>query len=280
MAGKNPERRIVAAFLAAILFLAPASALLSGQEDKPAPNPYLLNGDYLRKFSLDARDTLTTPLSWGGNDFLRCGIFLGATAALYAGDRSITDKIREQETPSTGDAIVAKLGNGFFLFGYSAALYFVGDIFDSPSIRKTALVGFEAFVVSSAVVLALKGIIGRARPAAHEGTQSFHPFSIADKYASFPSGDTAGAFAVAAVIVAQSRSFLVGALIYSLAGLVALNRVHDGKHWPSDIFAGAVIGYFIGHKIADLNLDNPEAKVRLSLEPSALGPGIAVALRF
>lgn len=57
---------------------------------------------------------------------------------------------------------------------------------------------------------------------------------------SFPSGHTTGAFAVAAVL---SRRFpRLQWLFWSLAALVGLSRVALGRHWPSDVVAGALIG--------------------------------------
>ena len=34
-----------------------------------------------------------------------------------------------------------------------------------------------------------------------------------------------------------------GILFYSFAGLMGLSRIEKGEHWPSDIVAGAALGY-------------------------------------
>jgi membrane-associated phospholipid phosphatase len=73
---------------------------------------------------------------------------------------------------------------------------------------------------------------------------------------SFPSGDAAGAFAVATTIADRSREIYVDVLAYGLAGLAAFYRVHDKKHWPSDVFTGSLLGYFIAKKICALNRGN------------------------
>src|SRR5262245_52451321 len=67
---------------------------------------------------------------------------------------------------------------------------------------------------------------------------------------SFLSGHTTGAFALATVLAeryAQHR--WVPFTAYGLAGLVAFSRVSNQNHFPSDVFAGAVIGYSISHFI-------------------------------
>jgi len=43
-----------------------------------------------------------------------------------------------------------------------------------------------------------------------------------------------------------------------MATLVGLSRIHDQKHWPSDVFGGAVLGTFIGITLSKLNFKNLE----------------------
>ena len=58
---------------------------------------------------------------------------------------------------------------------------------------------------------------------------------------SFPSGHTSIAFAVAEV-VRQLYGNLASAPFYLLAVNTGLSRIHDNKHYPSDIVAGAGLG--------------------------------------
>jgi membrane-associated phospholipid phosphatase len=280
MGGEGSHRGPLALVLAALLIVTPAIALRADQDKKPAVSPDKFNGAYLMKLTLDLRDTVSAPIHWQSGDLIALGIFAGATAILYAKDQALTDWIRKLTTPAIPDAFIAKVGNGIYLTGFSAALYLTGEAFRSPSIRRTALVGFESFVTASALVLTLKVIIGRARPAAREGTDRFHPFAFRNVYASFPSGDAAGAFALATFIAKQSRSILGDILAYGVAGLVALNRVHDGKHWPSDMFAGAAIGYFVGDKLFAINHGQAQPSVKLAVAPSFRYPGVSVILTF
>jgi undecaprenyl-diphosphatase len=61
---------------------------------------------------------------------------------------------------------------------------------------------------------------------------------------SFPSGHTASSFAAATVL----STFYPNAapLVFTLAGLVGVSRVHLGHHFPSDVTAGALIGVGTG----------------------------------
>ena len=138
----------------------------------------------------------------------------------------------------------------------------------------------ESFAATSIVILILKSAFGRARPYTHEGSFTFHPFSFQGRYTSFASGDAAGAFSVASVVAAMSDAFFVDALAYSLAGLAAFWRVHDGKHWPSDVFVGSILGLVIGKKIVALDAKGKGGGVSLELAAPAGYPGLGLSLRF
>jgi membrane-associated phospholipid phosphatase len=280
MSGSRNRIR-VAAVLAVVLFLAPAASL-RGQESVPETGGDRLGRAALAKFGLDFREALAAPLHWRGGDLLAFGVTAGIGAALFAGDAGMARAIRKIELGRTADRMIAQLGNGYFLVGFDASLYLAGAIFDDAEFRTTALVGMESFLTTSAVVLAVKAVIGRARPSARETAASFHPFALLNRYASFPSGDAAGAFAVAAVIADRSDSPIAGVLAYTLAGLAALNRVHDDKHWVSDVFVGSALGFFIGRKIAALNRgrNRGSGPVRVAMGPARTGLGWTIDFAF
>jgi membrane-associated phospholipid phosphatase len=66
--------------------------------------------------------------------------------------------------------------------------------------------------------------------------------------ASFPSGHTTVAFALASAASANARG--LGWLTYPLAGVVGLSRISDDKHWTSDVVAGAALGTATGFWVA------------------------------
>jgi len=252
------------AAIGALLALLAAGAPVAPAEDRPVTNPdWRLNGEYVRKAVSDLVDVGTSPLRWDGKDWLTFAGFAAGTGLLFAFDQDIYDWIQDSKTEASIDAskVISKFGNGGYLAGFLAVLYGSGEIFDSLPLRKTALVGLESFLASAAVVTAVKIVAGRARPYAGEGPNKFHPFSFQGRYVSLVSADAATAFAVAATIDANSDSFLIDALAYAAAGLAAVYRVHDRKHWPSDVFAGSVIGIFTARAINALNRDGEGLQV-------------------
>jgi undecaprenyl-diphosphatase len=78
----------------------------------------------------------------------------------------------------------------------------------------------------------LKASVNRERP---EGNGSSRWNS------SFPSGHAAGAFSLATVLSNKYPHLRLP--FYILAGAVSVSRVYLGAHYPSDVVAGAIIGY-------------------------------------
>ncbi len=67
----------------------------------------------------------------------------------------------------------------------------------------------------------------------------------------FPSGHTIAAFSIATVFAERYRRHRwVPWVSNGLAGLVGFSRITTQAHFPSDVFAGAVLGYAITHYVA------------------------------
>ena len=68
--------------------------------------------------------------------------------------------------------------------------------------------------------------------------------------ASFPSGHTAASFAaVSALRAAGSRLWIPGLV---LAVLIAVSRLYLYVHWPTDVLAGALLGWGLGYAARSL----------------------------
>lgn len=96
-----------------------------------------------------------------------------------------------------------------------------------------------AFGIELPLYLLLKNTIRRNRPAqALQGFESSHKAS--DKF-SFPSGHAAAAFVFATLIAVYYPLF--AAPVFLLAAMIGASRVLLGVHFPSDILAGALLGF-------------------------------------
>ena len=101
---------------------------------------------------------------------------------------------------------------------------------------------------------------------------------------SFPSGHTSNAFALAAV-AERHYGWKIGAPAYLLAGVVGLSRLHQDKHWLSDVMAGATLGYLVGRTTVRVNsraLDHGTATTTFSVVPilAREARGLRMSLSF
>ncbi|MGB8952439.1 MAG: phosphatase PAP2 family protein [Candidatus Aminicenantales bacterium] len=241
-----------------------------------------LNKDFFLKWAQDFQQVLTSPEEWNGKDIITLTAVVSAGALLGVFDRDVYEQVQDWRNASSikASSYISKFGNGAYLGGFMAVLYASGELFHDEGLRKTSLLCLESFVTTSVVVLSLKFFSGRARPYAEEGPYRFRPFSLKSRYLSFPSADAASAFAVATTIAERSPRFYVDVLAYSLAGLVALYRVHDRKHWPSDVFFGSALGYFIARKISCLNPTQEPEGLHVSFQLTPQGQAVTLSFVF
>jgi len=245
---------------------------------------YKLNSAFFHRFGKDLGATIASPAHWHGRDLTRLAAFAGAGLVLFALDQGIQDDVQENRSSGSDDisSVISVLGNGGCLLGLSGVIYAIGEIGGSDGWRKTALLSVESLAAATFFVWTSKLIVGRARPLTGESSRVFRPFSLNSGFWSMPSGHAASAFAVAATIAGQSDSTAVDILAYSLATLAGLSRIHDNKHWASDVFIGSAVGYFAARKIAALN--RPEKvggfSVGLGLQAGGGRRALTLSLRF
>jgi membrane-associated phospholipid phosphatase len=260
---------------AAILVLSVAAAAGPPVRERA----YHLDNEFWTHLARDAGGVLASPFSWKPAEVLGCAAVLGVAGWVYARDADIQDWAQGLRTPASNDAsaLIEHGGDAAYLTGLLAGLYIAGEIAPSRGLRKTAVLSLESLAVSGAVVLSLKCLLGRARPDRGLPANHFEPFAFASGYMSLPSGHAAAAFAVATSLARRVDGLVADALLYGLAGAVAFSRVHDNRHWASDVVLGAVLGHVIALEVSALN-DGGRGGVSVS---AAIAPGsCGLALRF
>jgi len=114
--------------------------------------------------------------------------------------------------------------------------------------RLTLLYGIQ-----SAFIYGLKYLIQRQRPLLFlemASKLSKGPGEILDP--SFPSGHAVYAFMMATLLTTWFPRYRVAFFI--LAGLIAWTRIYLGLHYPTDVIAGALLGYGITKLLCYWNL--------------------------
>jgi membrane-associated phospholipid phosphatase len=119
-------------------------------------------------------------------------------------------------------------------------------------IERNAYELLISIAVSQLITEAVKISLNRERPADRYPGEIFVQSPAHGK--SFPSGHTSLAFATATTLALDYRKWYVVVPAYLWAGSVAYSRMYLGKHYPSDVLGGILVGIgsgYISHWIRD-----------------------------
>jgi membrane-associated phospholipid phosphatase len=166
----------------------------------------------------------------------------------------------------------------FIGLGSSYALY--GVVKKNRKIIDTSWLMAESFFFTRIVTVAVKWSLGRARPYAGEGANSFHflSFSGKEEYKSLPSGHASGIFSLMTVLARQYDHWWIKFPAYFFAFSVGFERIQSNDHWPSDVLIGGLIGYSTATML--VNKYKGEAKTGFSFVPAVYPNGIGLRFSF
>ena len=134
-------------------------------------------------------------------------------------------------------------------------------------------------LIAAAVALAANQVIAhlwtRPRPFTEHPALT-HVLAARTTDPSFPSDHAAAAFAIAFAVLAFSRRGGIGFLV--AATLIGLSRVALGMHYPSDVLAGALVGFGAATLVTTLGRPWVIRLVALvsRVDGSAAAPGVDV----
>lgn len=230
-----------------------------GRKDPPE-RPYWRKNLFKRVLG----DQLFLLTTWWPNELTKVRFVLPITLAVVVASRTGSDpQAWDRRTARTihgwSRGWVHDLGTFLSKVGESRyALLLLGSTYagsrwcGNERLERSASLSAEALLNTSIYVGLIKNSTRRTRPV-NGGTGEFFvsdpPPGQSNR--SFPSGHATGVFAVAAVFAHEFRdSRWVPWVAYGSAGLIALSRVSLGRHFPTDIVAGAVLGDSIGRMVS------------------------------
>jgi membrane-associated phospholipid phosphatase len=233
------------------------------------------------QFGNETWEFVKQPTKWDGNDYLKLGLVgAGTFIIMETADQPVRDAVlRDGRFDTNGKTIPGsqRYYKSFPIeFGrmwgelYAPIVLFGGFaihslITDDIGTRKIAYEIGQASLYAGAVTYLLKLAIGRARPYMNEGPTSFHPFSslINTDYQSLPGGHNVIAFALSTVLSRNAGPVWLKVLAYVPAGLTFVSRVYQDRHWTSDDFLGAALGYFTATWVVDQH-EQVERRIQIS----------------
>lgn len=203
---------------------------------------------------------------------LRWGEVLGVAAATglaLANDQSIRNRLNDPH-----DAFgrrISDIGNGFGdgVIVYSSLLVLsVGSkVLDKKGVYGVTSRALKSTLLGGGAAIVLKAIAGRDRPLnSVDDPYSFHMFRLRDN--SLPSGHTAVAFALATSLARETPDIWTDLGFFTLATMTAYARMHDDKHWASDVVLGAGIGILSARFVHRI-------QAKLAVAPGGVGMSLA-----
>ncbi len=168
---------------------------------------------------------------------------LATTGLAFAFDQQLRNTIHDptDRFGRTASDIGNALGNGVYVYPTLLVASVAGKAVGSQKLYGVSSRALKSTLLAGAGAIVLKTIVGRERPGT-DNAFKFHPFNVKDKTNSFPSGHTVVSFALATSFAREIKGTWDDLFFYSLATLTAYARMHDDRHWMSDVVFGAGMG--------------------------------------
>jgi membrane-associated phospholipid phosphatase len=156
-----------------------------------------------------------------------------------------------------------QLGEAYVPVGASILCLAIGRLGSDRRMTSFGSCLLRAQAINGIVTVAVKAAVGRPRP--NGGAYSY------------PSGHTTSAFTTAAVVY-EHFGMKCGIPAFAGATYIGLSRLQENMHYMSDVVAGAVLGSYIGFKIAGRHMRMPSMSVMPINENKDLGISLSLAL--
>ena len=177
--------------------------------------------------------------------------WLGATT-IIAASAAFDEPLRRAAARNRGSfanalaSDVDPLGRARYLVPALAAAVVVPRLAGHRDLSDAALRVALGYVVADAAESALKPLVGRHRPDSTGRPWRFHALARTEEWHSLPSAHTVHAFAIAAGLAEETDHKWIATLGYTVASVVALQRVYTRAHWSSDVAVSATLAVAAG----------------------------------
>jgi membrane-associated phospholipid phosphatase len=257
----------------------PAGAMATDSTADAPPDKAYWRTNLFKRVWTDQKFLFT---DWVGHEAHEPGFLVPLTGGILlatAGNRDSTDHFdleteRHFEASVNGNTreaafLFSDMGNagpGVLMLG---AGYLIGRFGHHDQLTEATSLSAEALINTGLWVTLLKSATRRLRPAAGGDGSFFQSPGPGQSNASFPSGHSSGAFALATVFsgIYGPEHRWVSWVAYGTAGLVGVSRVALGRHFASDVIVGGAIGNSFGRMALERNDRDRRDSRRAVLEP-------------
>jgi hypothetical protein len=166
----------------------------------------------------------------------------GLAAAAHPADKSFNAHLRSHyDGVNKAFAAGKYIGNTPEQVALSLGTYAYGRLRHQPKVAHLGMDLLQAQIMTELLVQPLKFATRRERP------------DLSNRQ-SFPSGHAAVTFA-SATVIERHLGWRKSLLAYTIASYVALSRIHDNRHYLSDVIFGAAVGSIAGRTVVHHDAD-------------------------
>lgn len=254
----------------------------SGCEAAPAScqeDPALDDGDYWAGFYKVPYEMVKRPFDFSERALIIDAIAIGGFGLFYLADEDIRDEVGKDPDEDVKDVFdtFEPLGDLYTVLAITGGSYLVGEATNSYSLQRVGLNGTQAVALAALPVGATKYLFGRKRPNKNDGNGEWF-----DGGNSFLSGHTTYAFTLASVVSHeyQDENAWVPWVAYGTAAMVGGQRMVFDKHWASDVFLSALVGWGIGQAVSDMDYFTSDMPLEMQSMTTPGVHGVELSYKF
>ena len=157
--------------------------------------------------------------------------------AVHPIDKDLNSHLVGHSNPFVAGEVIGETAT---ILGAAGATYIFGRAKGHTRLQHLGMDEIEAALLAEGIAQGAKQVFRRDRPLNPDGTKQ--------SGFSFPSGHATVTFA-AATVLQQHLGYRAGVPTYLIASYVAVSRLHDNRHYASDVVMGAATGIIIGRSV-------------------------------
>lgn len=226
---------------------------------------------------------VTAPFRIRQPDLPMLAVFGAGTGAALATDVDAMDGLGVNPSREHNASTYSNYAGLYAPAAAVTAGFLIGSAKHNHRLQETSILAEEAMVDSFILNTGLGYALDRQTPTQGNGKGDFWPHGTKTwpDGQSMPSDHSILVWSFAHVVASEYNGWATKVVVYSLATSVSAARVIARKHFPSDVFVGGALGYYIGgyvvhRRSTESSLNN------FSLAPTRTpnGKGIEISYNF
>lgn len=222
-------------------------------------------------------DPLAIPGTFNSNSLSRLTLFTIGVTSISIIDEPGSSYFQKEYSRSRFLNFSNEFGAVKYIGPLSAAVFGTSLLTRNTKFQDAAFTSFQSVLNTAITVNISKFVFARSRPYENDGAYDFDFFHRGET--SFPSGHSSTAFAFFTPWLMYYPGFITYSLMVVPTGTF-LARIAKGKHWVSDVTAGALIGTYWGYYLSKKHMSEQGSGIEVQPFFSSEVLGLSLNISF